>query len=123
MHSFWMKSNEAFVWFFYFFPWIFPHQPQKLCSNVFLTLEFSFVATAVEDDDDDDEDEESDGFSDNENSEEMVDEENKDFGLKSLLEEDENKKSQVRIPDWHPSIYGCAWQSLFLISSICYVHP
>lgn len=55
------------------------------------------IATAVEDDDDEDEDEdeESDEFSDNENSEEIVDEENKDFGLKSLLEEDDGKKSQV----------------------------
>lgn len=48
-----------------------------------------------DDDDDNDDDEDSDDFSDNENSEEMVDEENKDFGLKSLLEVDENKQSQV----------------------------
>lgn len=60
---------------------------------------FFLIATAVEDDDDDDDDDEddSDAFSDNENSEEMIDEENKDFGLKSLLEEDENKQSQVKL--------------------------
>lgn len=81
--------------------------------RTFFNTWISFVATAVEDDDDDDEDEESDGFSDNENSEEMVDEENKDFGLKSLLEEDENKKSQVRIPDWHPSIRMCMTITFF----------
>lgn len=64
---------------------------------------FVSLATAAEDDDDDDddEDEDSEGYSDNENSEEMVDEENKDFGLKSLLEEDENKKSQVNADRFH----------------------
>lgn len=56
---------------------------------------FVSTATAVEDDEDDEDDEDSDDFSDNDNDEEMIDEENKDFGLKSLLEEDENKQSQV----------------------------
>lgn len=110
MHSFWMKSNEAFVWFFLFFKYFLVNL--KTVRTFFNTW-ISFVATAVEDDDDDDEDEESDGFSDNENSEEMVDEENKDFGLKSLLEEDENKKSQVRISDWYPSIRMCMTITFF----------
>lgn len=83
--------------------WIYKSSNSK--ENEILTLfdVFFLIATAVEDDDDDDDDDEddSDAFSDNENSEEMIDEENKDFGLKSLLEEDENKQSQVKLDVTH----------------------
>lgn len=59
-------------------------------------LPFKKNRIAEDDDNDDDDDgDESDEFSENENSEEVVEDEIKDFGLKSLLEEDEEKKSQV----------------------------
>lgn len=84
-------------------------------SNFLITLTIK-IATAVEDDDDedDDEDEDSEGFSDNEGDEEMIDEENKDFGLKSLLEEDENKQSQVNID---PS--SCQWLNILTGTFVC----
>lgn len=58
-------------------------------------MQFIFAATAAEDDDEDDD---SDQVDDDDDEGEIVGEEAEtDFGLKSLLEEDENKQSQVRI--------------------------
>lgn len=56
---------------------------------------FFCAATAAEDDDEDDD---SDQADDDDDEGEMIGEEaDTDFGLKSLLEEDENKQSQVNI--------------------------
>lgn len=76
---------------------IFSHKNKKKTQLNYL-IPCDFIATAVEDndDEDDDEDDDSEGFSDNDEDEEMINEENRDFGLKSLLEEDENKQSQVK---------------------------
>lgn len=61
----------------------------------FCVLFLFIAATAAEDDDEDDD---SDQADDDDDDEEMVGEEaDTDFGLKSLLEEDENKQTQVNI--------------------------
>lgn len=59
---------------------------------------FYIFLTATADEEDDDSDDGSSNEDDedsDENSEEAINDENKDFGLKSLIEDDENKQSQV----------------------------
>lgn len=71
-----------------------------------MTVFFQLATAAEDDDDDDDEDDEDDGESDASDSEDendvddidMKNNEEEGFGLKSLLEEDANKQSQVNGP-------------------------
>lgn len=83
-----------------------------------------FVATAAEDDDDDEEDDGDSDASDSEdeNDEEDIDAKNNEdegFGLKSLLEEDANKQSQVQNGTDARGRAPLHEKSLCLASSIC----